>query len=257
MRLQFHKYQFTHGELKKMMEDKCLYEIGSPKLDGEIQEVPNFKYTQYKTFFYAPTYHVEISSIFSFSDTIIKYITKRDIKLYIKLHPGLYFKNSYSHSGGINWKKRIQKLAERNINIELIQDNTSFSELKKLFKEFDLIITDTSAMAYEFTLVSGKPAVFIGENLKIPLQDLRDKKLNKYKKYPEVYYRYNKLGPTIAKVKDFEKVMDKFEDSFNTYYKSIKDFRKNFTYNLGSATTVAVDKIEDILGEKNENRKIR
>lgn len=253
MRLKYHEIQFKeNNKLKDLISNKKLYRIGSPKIDGVIKPINNQKKIKYKSFFYAPTYHVEISSIFYFLNTIVKYTKNNNIKLFIKLHPAMYLKNSFSYSGDINFEKKIHKLA-LNYDIELIKDNIYFTKLKRMFNDFDLIITDTSAMAYEFCLVSGKPAVFVGEKLKIPLDDLREKNYSKYIKYPEVFYRYEKLGPTINKPEKFHDKMDWFAKNFDKYNESIKKFRNDFTYNLGNASEIAVDSIIKIMEKESKD----
>jgi hypothetical protein len=247
MRMQYHEKQLVSPEFLNLAKGKKIYRVGAPKLDGEIKKVSNPLKLKYKSFFYAPTYHIEISSIFTFLDEIVKYTKERKIDLSIKLHPYLYRKYSYEASGKIDWKREMYKLSQKYNHIKIIPDEITFNELRDSFENFDIIITDTSAMAYEFTLITGKPAVFVGEKLKIKLEDLRNKNLEKYMKYPEVHYRYEKLGPTIGKPEDFTKKMDEFESNFAKYNESIKEFRNNFTYNLGNATKVAVNHILEIL----------
>lgn len=247
LRLQYHKTQFSSDELPPEYKNKKIYEIGNPLLDGDIYPINNPHKIKYQSFLYAPTYHVEISSIFTFLEPIINFSQQHHIKLYIKLHQALYRKHDYPASGGVDWKKKIEELTRKNESINFIKNDIQFNELRKIFNKVDLLLTDTSAIAWEYNLITGKPVVFLGEKLKIPLEDLRAKKYEKYHKYPEVYYRYNKLGPTIDKIEDFEQTMLAFSKKFDSYNHSISEFRLHFTYHLGNVSKYAVKEIRNIL----------
>jgi len=239
--------QLYRGEVKNNIKPGNIFKVGLPKLDSAFEVA--VERSGKRTFFYGPTYHKDISSVFTFLEVIVDYCTTNDILLFIKLHPFLYYKSDKEKSGGVDWKEKIKAL--ENEKVVLVYNEISLDELYGLFQKTDVFLTDNSALGYEFVLATGKNIVYLGNKLKVPVH-LSEKDCCKFKMCPEILYR-NKIGPTIKDPKSFKGQMDDLlKNNFISYSYEIMDFRKNFTFNLGSSTLVAVKIIKDILNKTND-----
>ena len=245
------KYQYKQcmrGEYKKVANGKKILKIGYCKIDKYVtmkrknkSEVSNNK----TTIFYGPTYHREISSVFKFFPEIVKICRKNNFKLIIKLHPFLYYKNSYDHSGGVDWFKRIYKYKRSFNDIVLLKNNDM--DIVKYFTMTDVFLTDCSTIGFDFVLSTGKPIIFLGDKIKIPLKDLRKGNIQRYEKYPEIYYR-GMIGPIVKQPTKLEDIIKKVIEE-NGYNEEIKKFQQDYIFNLGTATDIAVSEIIKIYEE--------
>ena len=105
-------------------------------------------------------------------------------------------------------------------------------------------MTDVFRIGFESVLVTSKPVIFLGDKLKVPLEDLRKGNIKKYENCPEIYYR-GKIGPIVKKPEELEETVRKILRE-NTYEDEIKKFRGGYVFNLGTATDVAVSEIKKI-----------
>lgn len=250
--LQYQYYQLTQGEYNNIINKEHVLRVGYPKIDGEIGEISErIPGSRINSFFYGPTWTIK-SSIFSYLMPLVEYTHKRNIKLYIKLHPLLLREYDYYSSGKINWTKKIKELKEQYDNIELLNTDLDFESVKRYFFESDIFITDTSGLGWEYVLVTGRPIVFLGEKLKIPKQDVDAAEMKKMSESYEIKYR-GIVGPVIKVPDSFENELNGFFDKYNDYSKNIDQFRKNFTYNLGNASSVAVNEILKLYNEIQRN----
>lgn len=245
----FQRQQLEAKEFSQYISSERLVSVGLPKIDGPIEGVRNTpRSSKTRSIFYGPTYHIDISSIFEFLDPLVEYATRNAIQLNIKLHPLLYKKYNYAFSGGIDWQKKFFQLSLEKPLVKLLRPNVAFEEVRKLFLETDYFVTDTSGLGYEFALITGRPVVFLGTKLKIPLEDLRVGNPSKYQEAPEIKYR-GVIGPIITSAETLEFELDAFLQRYDDYCKKVEDFRKTFTYNLGNAAPVAADAILELYDE--------
>jgi CDP-glycerol glycerophosphotransferase (TagB/SpsB family) len=250
--LQYQYYQLTEGEYNSLINKEHVIKVGYPKIDGTIEEAKRrTPESKLNSFFYGPTWTIK-SSIFSYLMPLVKYTHERNIKLYIKLHPMILKEFDYYSSGKINWTKKIQELKEQYNNIVLLDTNLSFESVRKHFFESDVFITDTSGLGWEYILITGRPIIFLGEKLKIPKKEFDEEALKKISESYEIKYR-GIVGPVIKEPECFEEELNNFFCKYNGYLNSIDQFRKNFTYNLGSAAPVAVREILNLYSEINSN----
>ncbi|MFY0608228.1 MAG: CDP-glycerol glycerophosphotransferase family protein [Cyclobacteriaceae bacterium] len=226
--------QLTEGVFKGYLDNKWVRKDGYPKLDGYTKKFQKTNEQPIQTVFYGPTYHREISSLFDFLNPIVTLCRTNRIRLIIKLHPLLYRQFDVEKSGGVDWENTILGIKKGTYeNIILLSKDQKFSEVVDLFHNSDLFLTDNSGLGYEYVLLTGKPIVFLGNKLKIPLEDLENKE--KYNLYPEIYYR-GKIGPVVT-VEKFEEVLGSYLTSSTSIYdEAIRDFRRSFTFNLGNAS---------------------
>jgi len=111
----------------------------------------------------------------------------------------------------------------------------------------DVFLTDVSGLGFEFVLTTAKPIIFLGDKLKIPLEDLRKGNVKKYENCPEVCYR-GKIGPIVREPWELEETVKKMVE--NDAYKTEREkCRKEYVFNLGTASDVAVSEIKRIYEE--------
>ena len=236
-----------HNELKNVPIK--FIKIGYPKIDKFVRnEISNNVSITHNAVFYGPTYHIEVSSIFYFLDEIIKFALDSKKKLYIKLHPFLLFKDNYDYCGNLDWEKIILNIEKINQNIIFVRNSMEYSEIVDIFNKVDYFITDTSGLGYEFMMITKKPIVFLGKKLKMPVEDLKLRKYEKYKSNVEVMLR-GKVGPIIETPNNFNESIVKFEESYNTYFPIIENVIDEHFYNVGTATQKAVNEILKSLDE--------
>ena len=130
----------------------------------------------------------------------------------------------------------------------MCQKNISFDKVRTYFEKTDFFITDNSGIGFEYSLISGRPTVFLGDKIKIPLEDIRNNNLRKYSECPEIKYR-NRIGPVISSPEILDKSLNIFLKDYNKYSTAIEECRQDFTYNLGNASPVAADEILNICKE--------
>jgi len=236
-------------EYKDMVLGKKIFKVGYPKIDQIAQYVSTKEKNKIKrdnniTLFYGPTYHREISSIFEFLPIIVEICKKYRYKLIIKLHPALYYKENYNLSGGVDWPGRISEYQEDYPDIVFLGKNIAVYELSEYFRMADVFLTDVSGAGFEFVLATSKPIIFLGDKLKIPLEDLRKGDIKKYENYPEIYCR-GKIGPIVKKPAQLEEILKRTIER-DDYKIEREKFRREFVFNLGKSVDAAVSIIKRI-----------
>ena len=250
-----HMYEQLQRDYKKLIEGKHLLQIGYPKLDYLIESADQLIRKTETTLFYGPTYHREISSVFEFLPSIIDICRRNKYRLIIKLHPALYNKHSVDASGGIDWPKRIHDYQQEYSKLFLLGTKISNKEEGRWFAETDIFLTDVSGIGFEFVLATGRPIIFLGEKLKIPLKDLRAGRTDKYADHAEIAAR-GKIGPIVKNPADLENAI-LHALVVNHYKQEIRTFRKEFTFNYGQASKKACDILLKLYQDNDERRLMR
>lgn len=161
----FLKEMYLNEFVKKFPKAKKqeIYEIGYPKLDNlingiydpeEIKKRLNLDKISKPIILYAPTWEEE-TSLRKYGLEIIETLLNMNIILLVKLHPMSYSdpKNIMA-TGGIDWRKQIEKY-ERHENFRNILDWNSNPYLCIS----DILITDISGIAFEFTFLD-RPIIY-------------------------------------------------------------------------------------------------
>ena len=241
------QWQQLQGEKKEWGKGKKVFRIGYPKIDNYISAEGKKENERYNkmTLFYGPTSHHEISSIFEFLSTIAQMCERNNYRLIIKIHPLLYHKHNREQSGGVDWAKKICEYKKNYNDIVFLKGNKN--DLGKYFTMTDVFLTDVSGLGFEFVLTTAKPIIFLGDKLKVPLEDLRKGNVKKYENCPEVCYR-GKIGPIVREPRKLEETVKKMIE--NDAYKTEREkCRKEYVFNLGTASDVAVSAIKRIYEE--------
>tara|TARA_B100000242_G_scaffold293955_2_gene273879 strand:- start:176 stop:1207 length:1032 start_codon:yes stop_codon:yes gene_type:complete len=235
--------KFQAGQIKILDPKKKMFELGLPYLDSFCKIQLKNDDLNYDIC-YAPTYHIEISSIFSFLEPLIKFCYQNSLRLLIRPHPFLLQNKKFEYSGGIDWHERLKKLSEeRFVNIDL---NSEYDEVVKS----GVVITDTSGLAFEFANVTGRPIGFIGEKLKIPLKAKSVFDGISINDLPEVEARTS-VGPIIKPPYDQKKIQQFFLELKSDHFaEKRKEFFSNYILNLGNASSIFWRFVRDLYKEK-------
>jgi len=247
-------WEQLQNEYKDVARGKQVFKIGYPKLDYLIKSADQKVETTKTTLFYGPTYHRELSSIFDFLPGIVDVCRRNNYRLVIKLHPYLYDKHVREKSGGINWRSRIRDYQREYAPIVLLDKDTPMNQSADWFAKTDVFLTDVSGIGFEFVLATGRPIVFLGEKIKIPLEDLRAGRTERYADHAEILAR-GRIGPIVEAPSDLEGVILNTL-SHNSYEQGIDRFRKEYTYNLGHATEQAVTTLLNLYEKAEKQRAV-
>ena len=124
--------------------------------------------------------------------------------------------------------------ADRDVEIQ-----TDFSSNSTVF-EADLLITDWSAISFEFSFTTNKPTLFINTEMKVVNKDFRKIKLKPF----DITAR-NKIGRAIEKseVPEIASVTAELLEHQDEYRDRIDELKHKHFYNLGHSGEVGADYI--------------
>ncbi len=112
----------------------------------------------------------------------------------------------------------------------------------------DLVITDWSAIAYEFSFTTNKPTLFINTEMKVVNKDYQKIKLKPF----DITAR-DTIGISIEKdeAKNISHVVDTLIANKDNYREQIDELKHSYFYNLGSSGEAAADYIIERLNRHN------
>lgn len=112
----------------------------------------------------------------------------------------------------------------------------------------DLVITDWSAIAYEFSFTTNKPTLFINTEMKVVNKDY-----DKIKLKPFDITARDTIGISVEKneTKNISTVVDKLLADKDAYREQIDELKHSYFYNLGSSGEAAADYIIERLNRFN------
>ena len=140
-------------ENKKIHKDFEVIETGWSRIDNIFKKNSELvkrkknlleKYNKEKILLYAPTFSPKLTSATYLKKEIISISDKTSYLLLIKFHPLM----------NDSLKKEYKNIAKENTNILIYNDN----DISDLLKISDLLISDTSSVIYEFSLLN-KPVL--------------------------------------------------------------------------------------------------
>ena len=140
-------------ENKKIHKDFEVIETGWSRIDNLFKKNSELvkrkknlleKYNKDKILLYAPTFSPKLTSASYLKKEIISISDKTSYLLLIKFHPLM----------SDSLKKEYENIAKENTNILIYNDN----DISDLLKISDLLISDTSSVIYEFSLLN-KPVI--------------------------------------------------------------------------------------------------
>ena len=242
---------FTTGKYQKEEQEKTnevynlknrkLVEWGYSVLDDMIDGYKKTKKKNKKqTVLIAPSWQKD-NIVDLCLDDILDSLKGEDLKIIVRPHP-----QHVRHM-----REKFEKMKEQFKDNKNIEIQTDFSSNSTVFNA-DLVITDWSAIAYEFSYTTNKPVLFVDTPMKIMNPD--------YKKIgvePFNIWARNEIGEVI-KVEDCNKInklVDKMLNNSSKYESKIKKLVNESVYNIGHSGEVGANYIINAIQEKINDRK--
>ena len=227
-------------ELRKS-KIKNVLECGYPLLDNMIKEyIP--KINDKKTILIAPSWQKN-NIIDSCIEEILDNLLKTDYKVVLRPHPQ-YLKFGEEK---ISWLAK--KYNEKDNENFIIQ--TNFSPNDTVYNA-DLLITDWSSIAFEYSFTTLKPTLFIDTPMKIMNPDYK-----KIKNEPIDIYLRDKIGERVKVNNINDEMINKIQKVLNNkeMSKQIEKFREENIFNIGNSSSIAGKYIiEQIRNVKNNGK---
>ena len=116
----------------------------------------------------------------------------------------------------------------------------------------DVVITDWSAIAFEFSFTTDKPSLFIDTEMKVVNKDY-----DKIKLKPFDITARNIIGKSVSKeeAKHIAHVVDDLMANQDSYKETISDLKKGYFYNLGHSGEAGADYIIERLEKRHSSEK--
>ena len=108
----------------------------------------------------------------------------------------------------------------------------------------DMLITDWSAIAYEFSFATNKPTLFVNTEMKVVNKDYQ-----KIKMVPFDITARDVIGKSVSKeeTKNILSVVEELFENQQNYRQQIETLKNEYFYNLGHSGEVAADYIVERL----------
>ena len=218
-------------KLRKTKKKKII-ECGYGLIDNMIEayEALDKKENEKKTILIAPSWQYD-NIMDSCLDGLIDALYGKGYKIVVRPHP------QYVRRFPLKMKEIIGKYKDK-FNDDFVIE-TDFSSNVTVYTA-DLLITDWSAIAYEFSFTTNKPTLFINTEMKVVNKDW---KLIKIKPF-DITGR-NEVGRAIEK-SEVQQVADTVKELIDTrdeYYEKIDALKHEYFYNLGSSGDVGAEYI--------------
>ncbi|MDO5577357.1 MAG: YidC/Oxa1 family membrane protein insertase, partial [Fibrobacter sp.] len=235
-------------EMEKIysLSSKNLIECGYGLIEKEIEEynLTDKKKHEIPEILIAPSYQ-EDNIMDSCIDEIVETIISNGWKAIVRPHPQYIRRTPEKIS--LFEARHKQKLDEGQLILQ-----TDFSSNKTVF-EADVLITDWSTIAFEYSFSTKKPTLFINTKMKVINPEYR--KLSALPK--DILWR-NEIGRSLEK-DELENVCDVIKEFLNctdTYREKISELLDLSIYNLGSSGKAGADYIIHKLSEKQNQRRV-
>ena len=238
------KYQKEEQEKTNQvydLKDRKLVDWGYALLDDMIADYEKNKVVNdQKTVLIAPSWQKD-NIVDLCLNEILDSLKEEDLKVIVRPHPQhvRHMKDKFE-----NMKEQFKD----NKNIEI---QTDFSSNSTVFNA-DLVITDWSAIAFEYSYTTKKPVLFVDTPMKIMNPD--------YKKIdvePFNVWARNEIGQVVPvdECKNINKVVNKMLDDNLKYQEKIDKLVNESVYNLGNSAKVGATYIINSIQEKINKRK--
>tara|TARA_B100000989_G_scaffold87695_1_gene63263 strand:+ start:62645 stop:63772 length:1128 start_codon:yes stop_codon:yes gene_type:complete len=232
---QHHVDEILENENLNNLKKKILFKHGCPIFDKMSVNLVKLD-KKPKKILLAPSWNNKNELIDLDIENLIEILIKKDLEVTLRFHP-MTLKRK---------KRKVDELIKKYDKLDKVDFSLSVQNKKQLYDN-DILITDWSGIAQEFSIMLGKPVIFLDIPKKIMNQDY-EKFLNKA---VEISYR-NKIG-YIFKLDEFDKLAnfiknDQFLNKFNLEkIENIKKVRHEIFFNHGKSTEYASNYIKDIL----------
>ena len=228
----------------KNLPEKNLVEFGFPLLDNLVEagrrENENREEGRVKEILIAPSWQ-EDNILDSCIDEIISGLYGKGYKICVRPHP------EYVKRFGYQMSKLLEKYD--GYDKQLLSFELDFSSNKSVYSS-DLLITDWSGIAAEFSFATGRPSLFINTKPKI-----LNTEWEKVGITPVEFELRKEIGVAVDKqdlVNIGETVNELFEKQ-GEYKVKIEKYYENFTFNHGNAAENGAKYILKSLSQKRKN----
>lgn len=233
----------------EMLETNKLYNLNNRKivkwgytlLDDMIANYKeNPKKKNQKTVLIAPSWQKD-NIVDSCLDELLENLKSTNYKIIVRPHP-----QHVRHM-----KEKFEQMKEDfkdNNNIEI---QTDFSSNDTIFNA-DIMITDWSGIAYEYSFTTKKPVVFIDTPMKVMNPEYK-----KIKVEPFNIWCRDIIGEVIKidNIKTINSVLKSMIKNENKYKENIEKLLKSNVYNLGKSSEVGGEYIINAVKEKIDERR--
>ncbi|MDD3693238.1 MAG: membrane protein insertase YidC [Oscillospiraceae bacterium] len=171
-------------------------------------------------------------------DNILTELVCNNYKVIVRPHP------QYIKRFPVQMESIIEKYKDKLSEDFIIE--TDFSSNVTVYTA-DMLITDWSSIAYEFSFTTDKPTLFINTQMKIVNKDY-----DKIKLKPFDIFARDIVGKAISKEEtvNISCVVDSLLENRESYVQSIRKLKNSYFYNLGHSGEVAADYIIERLSNR-------
>jgi len=219
---------------------KRIVKVGYGLIDNMIEayESSEKKENEKPTILVAPSWQYD-NILDSCLDDMLETLISDKYKVIIRPHP------QYIRRFPLQIESIIEKYKDRFGDDFMIE--TDFSSNVTIYTA-DVVITDWSAIAYEFSFTTNKPTLFINTEMKVVNKDYEKIKLKPF----DITAR-DTIGKSISKeeTKNISTVIDELLANKENYYQQIDELKKSYFYNLGNSGEAAADYIVERLNRFN------
>lgn len=219
---------------------KRIVKVGYGLIDNMIEayNASEKKENEKPTILVAPSWQYD-NLLDSCLDDMLSSMLNGKYKVIIRPHP------QYIRRFPLQIEAIIEKYKDRFGEDFMIE--TDFSSNVTIYTA-DVVITDWSAISYEFSFTTNKPTLFINTEMKVVNKDYE-----KIKVRPFDITARDTIGRSIAKedAKNISEVIDELIENKDSYSAQIDELKNSYFYNLGSSGEAAADYIIERLNRFN------
>lgn len=219
---------------------KRIVKVGYGLIDNMIEayNASEKKQNEKPTILVAPSWQYD-NLLDSCLDDMLSSMLNGKYKVIIRPHP------QYIRRFPLQIEAIIEKYKDRFGEDFMIE--TDFSSNVTIYTA-DVVITDWSAISYEFSFTTNKPTLFINTEMKVVNKDYE-----KIKVRPFDITARDTIGRSIAKedAKNISEVIDELIENKDSYSAQIDELKNSYFYNLGSSGEAAADYIIERLNRFN------
>lgn len=223
------------------LKNRKIFEWGYSLLDDMIKNyTPQNKVNDLKNVLIAPSWQKDNIVDLCLND-ILENLKDTNYKITVRPHP-----QQVKHM-----KEKFEQMREEFKDNKNIKIETDFSSSDSIFNA-DIMITDWSAIAYEYAYTTKKPVIFIDTPMKIMNPEY--KKINVE---PFNIWCRDVIGE-VVKIDEVDKINDfikKTLDNEDKHKEEITNLLNSNVYNLGSSSEKGATYIIKIIQEKIKERK--
>lgn len=238
------KYQKEEQEMTNEiynLKDRKLFEWGYSLLDDMINDYNKNKVqNKKKTILIAPSWQKD-NIVDLCLNEVLDSLKEEKYKVIVRPHP-----QQVRHM-----KEKFENMKEEYKDNENIEIQTDFSSNNTVFNA-DLLITDWSAIAYEYSYTTKKPVLFVDTPMKIMNPEYEKIGIEPF----NIWVR-NQIGEVVSveNCKNIDKVVSKMLNESTKYEEKINKLVNESVYNIGKSGEVGANYIIEAIQEKINKRK--